>query len=315
MFSISNCIGSFVFDDSIIEESLFKEEDIVKNHKLLIAGQPLREEAELEKKHGAKRADEKAKAKFITLIKGKHLDSFRKANILITKEMVKESVKEDNLVTQAINDIEEIERSANLLAKRLREWYELYNPESSRSIEGHEEFIEAILSKSKKQLQEEFRIKHTMGADLDGEDVKPMLALAGKIKDLYSLRDSQKQYVEAVMKKSFPNIEALAGPIIGAKLLAQAGGIKRLSEFPASTLQLLGAEKALFRHIKTGSRPPKYGLLINHPLISGAKADDRGKVARALANKLSIAAKVDYFKGEFVGGRIKEELEKKFGKR
>lgn len=312
MQTISNIIGSFVFDsNSIIEESLFSDEEVLPNHKLIIEKKPVAKEIELQKKHDAKPADAALAKKFLDLVKAKHKERFYLCNLWISKEQIKNAVKEDNLISQAINDIDEIEKSANLLSKRLREWYELYDPETSRHIESHEEFIDAILSNSKEDLQKKFDTRFTMGAPLLEEHVKPMRDLAVKIKELYVLREMQKKYVETVMEKYFPNLNALAGPQIGAKLIAQAGGILRLSEFPASTLQLLGAEKALFRHMKTGSKPPKYGLIINHPLITAARNDEKGKAARALANKLSILAKVDYFKGEFVGDKIKAELEKK----
>jgi nucleolar protein 56 len=81
---------------------------------------------------------------------------------------------------------------------------------------------------------------------------------------------------------------------------------------PASTLQILGAEKALFRHIKSGARPPKHGLIHEHQFLQNAKKNEIGKKSRALADKLSIAVKVDFFKGEFIGKKLKKELEEKF---
>jgi nucleolar protein 56 len=82
---------------------------------------------------------------------------------------------------------------------------------------------------------------------------------------------------------------------------------------PASTIQILGAEKALFRHMKTGAKPPRHGIIISHPLIARAPDKMHGKIARALADKLSIASKVDYFKGNFIGDKLKKSLEEKFG--
>ena len=109
-----------------------------------------------------------------------------------------------------------------------------------------------------------------------------------------------------------PNLKELAGSTIGAKLLEHTGSLKRLVMMPASTIQILGAEKALFRHIKTGARPPKFGLIHDHQFIQSAKRNEQGKRARALADKLSLAVKMDYFKGEFIAKRLKTELEEKF---
>jgi len=73
----------------------------------------------------------------------------------------------------------------------------------------------------------------------------------------------------------------------------------------------LGAEKALFRSLRTGARPPKHGIIFQHPLIHEAKRWQRGKVARALAGKLTIAARVDAFSGKYVGDKLKADLEKR----
>jgi len=124
-------------------------------------------------------------------------------------------------------------------------------------------------------------------------------------------RDEEK-YLERKMTELCPNMTAVAGYLIGAKLLAYAGSTKRLAELPSSTIQLLGAEKALFRHITRNSLPPKYGVLHEHPMIARARKQDHGKVARLLADKISIASRVDYFKGAFIGDKLKEEIEKRF---
>ena len=207
-----------------------------------------------------------------------------------------------------------MDKVVNILVKRLREWYSYYLPEFSRTIQSHEKFVELILKKSKNELLKEIRVRKedSMGADLSNDDLKPMMALAEHMVSLYILKERQKTYLESVMRKYCPNMLAVAGPLIGAKLIEHAGSIRRLTQFPASTVQLLGAEKALFRHIKTGSRSPKYGLIYNHQLIAQAKKRDQGKVARGLADKISIAVKIDHFKGEFIGNKLKKELEKKF---
>ena len=106
-----------------------------------------------------------------------------------------------------------------------------------------------------------------------------------------------------------PNFHYIAGPLIGAKLLEHAGSVKKLVEMPSSTIQLLGAEKALFRHITKGTKSPKHGLIINHPIVQ--KAKDKGKASRLLADKLSIAIRIDYFKGEFKADKLLEEIKKK----
>jgi nucleolar protein 56 len=234
-------------------------------------------------------------------------EKYYKLNLEETKKKIKESVSSDNFILQTVNNIDEINRVCNILVKRLREWYELYNPEFSRKITDHEKFVELIVEgKDKKE-------KNSMGADLSKADLEPVLKITKELCELYKFRDKQKEYLEKIMQKNNPNITAVAGYLIGAKLIALAGDLKRLVMFPASTVQLLGAEKALFRHMKTGARSPRHGIIVNHPLISGAPQKEHGKRARALADKISLAAKLDYFKGEFIGDKLRKELEERFG--
>lgn len=243
--------------------------------------------------------------------KPEYLKQFYKANIKVTKKAIKESTGQDNLIIQGINSIEDLKVIANKLAKRLREWYELYNPEFSRSIADHARFAELITQKSRKELLQKTGISESesMGADLEKEDIDGILLLAEEIKAIYKTKAKLEKYINSAMEKSCPNITALAGSIIGAKLLEHAGSFKKFMQMPASTVQLLGAEKALFRHLKTGARCPKYGIILQHLLV--AKAKDKAKAARMLADKISIAAKIDYFKGEFIGDKLRKGLEAK----
>ena len=245
----------------------------------------------------------------------KYYAEFRKQNTTLTKKAIQASVNEDNLITQAIANISELDKVINILVKRSREWYSLYFPELDYYVTSNEKFVEVLLTKTKEELTKEYSIKVPMGAALEEIDLKEITLLATQVKNLYELRKSHEIYLETLMKKYCPNILELAGVTIGAKLLELGKGLKRLALFPASTVQLLGAEKALFRHIKTGARSPKYGVIFQHPLIQHAKRKDRGKVSRSLADKLSICARLDYFKGEFKAPEYKKQLEEKFNER
>lgn len=238
---------------------------------------------------------------------------FRNKNILLAKKLVKESVKEDNLIINAISNIEELNKITNTLVKRLREWYGLYLPELSHEVEDNEHFVSLVLTKSKKQLFEQIHLSgsDSMGADLSDFDLKQMMNLCREIESLYKLRESHKQYLNTLINKLCPNMTAIAGSLIGAKLIEHAGSIQRLAKLPASTVQLLGAEKALFRHMKSGAKAPKYGVIFDHSLINSASKTNKGKAARSLADKISIAVRVDYFKGKFIGDKLREELDKK----
>ncbi len=235
----------------------------------------------------------------------------RQQNLELTRQELKQSVHEDQLIIQAIATIGELDKSCNLLGKRLREWYGLYCPEISHAITDHERFIELIQSKKKAELLKELKRPSSMGADLEKQHVQEIMLLAKELQQLYMLRKEHEQYLKQVMQSHCPNLLELAGTTLGAKLLELGKGSKHLALLPASTIQLLGAEKALFRHLKTGSRSPKYGILYQHPLVQQAEKELRGKAARMLADKLSLCARLDYFKGEFKAKEYREELEGK----
>ncbi len=111
-------------------------------------------------------------------------------------------------------------------------------------------------------------------------------------------KDSLNEFIESEMNFELPNFSSISGAILGAKILTEAGSKKNLAFFPSSTIQILGAEKALFSHIKKKTLPPKHGHLFNHPLVQKLPKNKRGKAARIIAGKLSIAAKMDYFESK-----------------
>ncbi|HIH39935.1 TPA: NOP58 family protein [Candidatus Woesearchaeota archaeon] len=240
------------------------------------------------------------------------LQKLREQAIIDVREKLKAAVTEDWLVLQASTGLDELDKAINLLVKRLREWYELYNPEFSHATEDHFRFVTLILTRKKEDLLREIKVKDTMGADLPKSDLDAIFNLAKHIKLLYELSKEQEAYLESMMKKVAPNIAATAGVLIGAKLISLAGSLERLSKFPASTIQILGAEKALFRHLRNKNNlPPKYGILHESALVSKVRPINKGKMARALGDKISIAAKVDFFKGKFIGNKLTEQLDKR----
>ncbi len=151
--------------------------------------------------------------------------------------------------------------------------------------------------------------KKSMGAELGDEDIDQIQAICENVLELYEMRQSLEKYTDSVMEQVAPNINAIAGPLLGARLIALAGGLRDLAKMPSSTVQVLGAEKALFRALRTGTRPPKHGIIFQHSLLQEAKPWQRGKVARGLAGKISIAARVDAFSGRYRGDELEADLE------
>jgi nucleolar protein 56 len=308
-YIFTNVIGTFVFNEhfNVIDKKLFKNNEQYDNKD--------GEKEFLNKYKNLRIPEGKELSRILEFFKKiDHFKGFYEGNLRLAKASIKASVKDDLLIIQTISNMSEIDKSINMLVKRLREWYAMYNPEFEDFLQNHEKFVELVLGKSKKELLKEIKvnIEGSMGADLSKEDLEPVIVLAKEVKGLYSLKEKQGVYLEKLMKKVCPNLLAITGATIGAKLIGQAGDLKRLMLFPASTIQLLGAEKALFRHMKTKARAPKYGFLHEHPLISKNKRPLHGKIARALADKISIAVKVDYFKGKFIGDKLLKEIESKF---
>src|SRR5579885_3520587 len=137
--------------------------------------------------------------------------------------------------------------------------------------------------------------KKSRGGQISDENLAIVQSIAKQILELFELRQSLEKHIESQMQIIAPNVSVILGSAVGARMLAKAGSLKKLASIPASTIQVLGAEKALFRALKTGAQPPKHGLLFQHPLVHAAPRWQRGKIARAIAAKAAIAARVDVF--------------------
>jgi nucleolar protein 56 len=250
-------------------------------------------------------------------------------SIELAKMKVKTTVeRRDLLVAQAVQTVDDLDKSLNIFMSRVREWFGLHYPELDRMLDKHETYARLVVNLGTREnftaenLEKEGLPKAksqkiakvaaaSMGADLGGEDLTQIQDMCRSVLELYGVRQSLEKYVDSVMEEVAPNTRAIGGSLLGARLLALAGGLLNLAKLPASTIQVLGAEKALFRSLKTKARPPKHGIIFQHPLIHDGKRWQRGKIARALAGKLSIAARVDAFRGEYGGDELKADLEKR----
>jgi nucleolar protein 56 len=237
--------------------------------------------------------------------------------------------KRDLIIAQAIQTLDDLDRTVNLFMERLREWYGIHFPELDRLIEKHETYARLVMNLGYREkftfetLEKEGIPKEraevtakaaetSMGADIAEQDLAEIQALSQNVLELYELRKNMENYVDKTMEEVAPNTRAIAGSLLGARLIAIAGSLRNLAMRPASTIQVLGAEKALFRSLKTGARPPKHGLIFQHTLLHDAKRWQRGKIARALAGKLAIAARADAFGGgRYVGDALKAAVDKR----
>jgi nucleolar protein 56 len=247
----------------------------------------------------------------------------------MTKLKVRKAAeKRDMLVVQAIQAIDDLDRTVNLFMGRIREWYGLHFPELDRLVEKHETYARLIASLGSREgftaerLEKEGLPKtrseqvaetanKSMGAGLEDNDLRQLQTLCRDALQLSDSRQALEGYMDSLMGEVAPNIKALVGSLLGARLIALTGGLANLARMPASTIQVLGAEKALFRSLKTGTRPPKHGIIFQHTLIHEAKRWQRGKMARAIAGKLAIAARIDAYSGKYIGDGLKASLERR----
>jgi len=206
-----------------------------------------------------------------------------------------------------------IDKSLNIYIERIREWYGLHCPELEHEIKNHEKFVKLILEYGKKENIKDKKlsetVKKSIGIDISEKDEKILQEYSSFINQLYRLKEHLEKYIDNLMKEISPNVRELAGPLLGAKLILLTGGLEKLARKPSSTIQLIGSEKALFRYLKGKGKSPKFGIIYQSPYIQNAPFDKKGKAARLLASKLSIAAKIDYYRKEDRSTELKKQLE------
>ena len=318
--------GFYAFNENneLIAEKLFKEEEILQKLIEIDNKEILPEESELieelspnydaiiieSNKRSSDYSNNKVKVKNPNQ-GGDYLRSNYDLDIdndiyqkLAIYRMKKAQAGEDKHLIQAINSIDEIDESISKLIERIREWYALYFPEMDL-IKNNETYIKLIYeNKTKEEIinakSDAFPIDMLdIEDDINPDDLDIMNNYAKSIYELQQTRKNIINYIDAKMDSIAPNLKLLVGSSLGAKLISHAGGLKRLATYPSSTVQIMGAEKALFRHLKSGDRPPKYGLIYQHPQVRGAKWWNRGKIARLLAGRISLAVRKDVFTHDF----------------
>lgn len=255
-------------------------------------------------------------------------DLIRLFALEISKIKLKElAAKPDLQVMQSVQSLDEIDKVVNIIEARVKEWYGLHFPELDRILDSPESYVKFVnifgnrenITKKKLEKHDFNSIKinlilsaaeRTQGTELRDIDLKKILILAQEATQLSVVRDGLAKHVEKTMEQFAPNITSVAGATIGARLIVKARGMDKLARLPASTIQVLGAEKALFRALRTGAKPPKHGILFQHQSIHPAPKWQRGKIARALAGKIAIASRIDVFRGTKEEG-LKEIFDKR----
>jgi nucleolar protein 56 len=320
--------GCFILDgEKIVDKVLFKPdpEHIAKRLAAISSDQVLDEEKMLIDRHELQATSEARLIHYGLSVEqtawtpnpldfGFENNLLAQATRLAGTMKTKESVTPDMYIIQALESYDMLMEVKNLVLERLRNYYGLHWPELVDRL-PETRYVKLI-----SQLGDRDSIASSGESDLPPQDlssaipegdVNVLKELAGLIEELGSQMDSLEAHIGQSMEAVAPNLTTVAGPLVGARLISLAGNLEKLSKLPSSTVQILGAEKAMFRSKKEKANKPKHGVIFIHPLIRTAPHWRRGNIARAMAGKASIAVKVDFHKGEFIGDTLKADLERK----
>ena len=280
------------------------------------------------------------RAHFAKLVKGLSNEVSSKAQLGLghsySRCKVKFNVhKSDNMIIQSIALLDQLDKDVNTFSMRIREWYSYHFPELVKIVPDNLTFAKCVkVIKNRKELPEGIAdtleeivmdsakakaiidaSKSSMGMDISIIDLLNIDKFADRVIALADYRKELMEYLQSKMTIVAPNLAALIGETVGARLISHAGSLTNLAKYPASTVQILGAEKALFRALKTRGNTPKYGLIFHSSFIGRAGAKNKGRISRYLANKCSIASRIDCFSetptaifGEKLKGQVEDRL-------
>jgi len=274
---------------------------------------------------------------FHNLVKGFTLSSSGVAQLGLGHSYSRAKIKfnvhrVDNMIIQSIALLDQLDKDINTFSMRIREWYSYHFPELVKIVPENYTFARlAKFIKNRKELSEESlegleeitmdsgkakaildASKSSMGMDISPIDLLNIEMFAARVISLADYRKQLAEYLRTKMSDVAPNLATLIGEQVGARLIAHAGSLTNLAKYPASTVQILGAEKALFRALKTKGNTPKYGLLFHSTFIGRAGTKNKGRISRYLANKCSIASRIDCFTetpNQIFGEKLRQQVE------
>jgi nucleolar protein 56 len=257
---------------------------------------------------------------FPNLVKGLTEKSQAKAQLGLghaySRTKVKFNVNRvDNMIIQAINLVDQLDKDVNTFSMRIREWYGYHFPELVKIVPDNHTYAKVVkIVKNRKELSDELleqleecvmdsakaqaiidASKSSMGMDISPIDLINIQMFASRVIDMFDYRKRLHEYLHSKIGQVAPNLSSLIGDQVAARLISHAGSLTNLAKYPASTIQILGAEKALFRALKTKSNTPKYGLIFHSTFIGRAGSTNKGRISRYLANKCAIASRIDCF--------------------
>uniref|UniRef100_A0A4W6CSD3 Nucleolar protein 56 n=1 Tax=Lates calcarifer TaxID=8187 RepID=A0A4W6CSD3_LATCA len=276
---------------------------------------------------------------FHSLVKGLTGQAASKAQLGLGHSYSRAKVKfnvnrVDNMIIQSIALLDQLDKDINTFSMRVREWYGYHFPELVKIVPDNSMYCRlAQLIGNRKELSEESlesleevvmdnakaqaileASRSSMGMDISPIDLINIERFSNRVVSLAAYRLELQEYLRSKMSQVAPNLAALIGEVVGARLISHAGSLTNLAKYPASTVQILGAEKALFRALKTRGNTPKYGLIFHSTFIGRAAAKNKGRISRYLANKCTIASRIDCFSEvptSVFGDKLREQVEER----
>lgn len=242
--------------------------------------------------------------------------------------------RQDKPIINTIALLDSLDKNINTFAMRVREWYAWHFPELAKIVTDNIAYAKVarvirVRDSFDKERKEDLNdacgseevadeilkaIKVSMGQDIVEMDMQNIDHFGLEVIKLAHMRKTLHEYLKAKMDLVAPNLASLIGEVIGARLISHAGSLTNLAKYPASTVQILGAEKALFRALKTKGNTPKYGLIFHSTFIGRAQQKNKGRISRYLANKCSLASRIDCFSDEsstVFGEKLKDQVEER----
>lgn len=241
-------------------------------------------------------------------------EELREKALSETKDELRSEVDRDEILVKAVKQLDQMNDNINTEVERLRDWYSLHFPELEEEIADNGHFVKILERGINRDDLDSFSelADSSTGMALTEEDEEMLEQTVDSISQRMELRDRIENYVESGVKEEMPNLSKLLEPLLAARLVGLAGSLEDLAKKPASTIQMLGAEKALFRYLRGNGTPPKHGIVFQHEFVNQLPEDQRGKMARFLANKASIAARLDNYGDKDKGKDLREECREKF---
>jgi len=235
------------------------------------------------------------------------------------------SGQKDELIAQVVHSIDDLQKVINLTGNRLQELYALHFPELVDTLNNQITLARIVADEPKRDLmtRQQFetislpaakidyimeKIDNSMGGDLERTDLVAIQEYAKTIIHTQERKQEMERWIDTHMEGLAPNLTAVAGANVGARLISAMGSLMDLAKTHASKVQIIGAEKALYASLRGKGTPPKHGIIFQIPEIGNAPYYIRGKLARSFANSIVIAVRLDVFDGEFKGDQMREEL-------